>query len=120
MKNLFSYLSSRYEVQIDNGRALIRTPIMYFGADHAFSFTIVKAGDGYTVSDGGQTLDYLRECTDADRYAERIMSVMRSFSITLDSDELIGFIPSVESGQTGRALHNYLLGVGIIANLYLI
>ncbi len=121
MQKLIKYLSSSVELEPHGESLTVRTPIMYFGADHTFSFRIEHSGvDGYLISDCGQTLDYLRECADVSVYSDRIMDIARRFALNLDVDALTAFIPSVDSGQTGRSIHKYLLGVGIIANIYLI
>lgn len=121
MNELIEYLKGSVSLEPSGDAVILHTPIMYIGADRTFSFEIVREGnEGYSISDGGRTLDFLSECCDISHYTDRIMSILRHFSANLEGDSITAFIPSLKSGQTGRAISNYLLLVGIIANLYLI
>ena len=121
MDELIEYLRGAVSLEASEDALILHTPIMYIGADRPFSFELTRAGEcGYSISDRGRTLNFLSGCCDISRYTDRIMSTLRHFSANLEGDSITAFIPSLKSGQTGRAISNYLLLVGIIANLYLI
>ncbi len=99
-----------------NGILLLK-PIMYQGADHSFSFYVEKRGNGFTVSDRGETLEYLSENLNPGIYAERIEAVCERFEITLTDGAFYGRLASIESGQTMRNLFKFIGAMNMIANI---
>ena len=120
MKDFYRALLSSYKVKPYRDGFLLSADIMYVGADRKFSFYIKKEGDGFLISDRGETLSFLRENADASRYALKIYDIATRFEAMLDGGEILMVLPSYESGQTIRCLHKYLLVVGIIANIDII
>lgn len=118
MKNFIQQLTNSYSIQVVDDGIILRTSIMYSGADHTFSFCIKPRGEsGYTVTDGGQTLDYLRENLDINKYLDKIQQVCERFEIQLIDGAFVGSLASLASGQTIRNLHKFIGAMNIIANI---
>ena len=120
MDELIEVMKNQYELTVTDNRAVLRTPIMYMGADHTFSFYVERRGGRLVISDGGQTIGYLRENADPSGYAERIESICEYFEIEREGDELIGTLASIESNQTLRSFHKYIGALNMIAYTYAI
>jgi len=120
MKDFYRELLSSYKVKPHGEGFILSTDIMYFGADHTFSFYIKHSDDCFIISDRGQTLSYLRENLDVDNLSAKIMDLLRRFGAVLDKGEIKAILPSYESNQTIRCLHNFIFTVGLIANIDLI
>ena len=118
MKNFLDKYRDSFSIEEYGDGVLLHTPVMYRGADHTFSFYLVKRESGsFVISDRGRTLSYMRENFDPRKYADKIASVCESFGITESDGELYGILPSYESGQTMRALHAFMGAMYIIANI---
>ena len=118
MKNFIEQLTDLYSVQIVDDGIILRTAIMYAGADHTFSFFIQLQGEGsYTITDRGQTLDYLRENIDPNKYLDKIHKICERFEIELTDGVFIGRLASIASGQTMRNLSKFIGAMNIIANV---
>ncbi len=121
MKEFLQKYCDSYSVREWGEGFLLMTPIMYKGADHTFSFYLVKNDTGsFRISDRGQTLDYMRENFDPEQYRERIDAVCERFEIERVGDELIGRVASYESGQTMRGLLAFVGAVSTIVNVDLL
>lgn len=116
MDTLIDKLNKQYSYeQLDNG-IVIRTPIMYNGADHTFSFYIKRSETGgFVISDRGQTLDYLRENVNLSKYLDKIDKICEFFEIKLTNDEFIGRLASIESNQTMRNFNKFIGAMNMIA-----
>lgn len=117
MKELKDKLINAFSVCECGDGILLLTPVMYQGADHGFSFYVEKRGSSFTVSDRGQTLDYLSENLNPGIYAERIEAVCKRFEITLTDGVFYGKLASIESGQTMRNLFKFIGAMNMIANI---
>ena len=120
MKNFYRELLSSYKIKPHKDGFILGTDIMYFGADHTFSFYIEPSGESFIISDQGQTISYLRENIDINRYKDRIMDLLKRFDAIYDRGEIKSILPSYKSNQTIRRLNNFILTVGLIANIDLI
>lgn len=120
MKDFYRELLSSYRVKRHKDGFILYTDIMYFGADHTFSFFIKNSDGLLIISDQGQTLSYLRENTDISKLQAKIADLLRRFGAVLDQGEIKASLPSYESKQMIRCLHNYLFTVALIANIDLI
>ncbi len=120
MKDFYRELLSSYRVKRHKDGFILYTDIMYFGADHTFSFFIKHSDNQLIISDQGQTLSYLRENVDIGKLQAKITDFLRRFGAVLDRGEIKATLPSYESKQTIRCLHNYLFTVGLIAYIDLI
>ena len=121
MNSFIEKLKTSYSYQSSEDGIILHTPIMYTYADHSFSFFIKRSeGDGFTVTDRGQTLDYLRENADPNKYGEKIAKICEHFGIELIGREFVGKLSSLESGQTMRNLHKFMGAMNIIANIYIV
>lgn len=109
-------LKKQYNIeQVENG-IIIHTPIMYDGADHTFSFYIKQSiNDSFKITDRGQTLDYLRENVNADKYKDKIKKVCEYFEIDLIDGEFVGQLASLESNQTMRNFNKFIGAMNMIA-----
>ena len=120
MKDFYRELLSSYKLKADNGGFILYTDITYFGAEEPASFYIEKSEDGFLISDKGQTLSYLKSNIDSSRYKQKILDLTRRFGAVIDGNEIKASLPPLETNQTVRALHNFIMTVGIIANIDLI
>lgn len=118
MKNFIEQLTNLYSTQMADDGVILRTAIMYAGADHTFSFYIKPCGENsYTITDRGQTLEYLRENLDPNKYLDKICKICERFEIELIDGEFVGRLASLSSGQTMRNLHKFIGAMNIIANI---
>ena len=118
MERFLKEFYSSYSCKEYRDGILLSTPIMYQGADHTFSFYITQNKTGsFTISDNGETLDYMRENFNPEKYMDKIMSVCERFSITLENNAFIGKIASYESNQAMRTFNIFIGAMNIIANI---
>ena len=116
MNALMEEIKEMYNCQVTEDGILLRTPIMYDAADHTFSFLIRQCGENaYTVTDRGQTLEYLRENMNPNKYAEKIARICEHFEIEQIGGEFVGTLASLASGQTLRNLHKFIGTMHMIA-----
>ena len=118
MEKFLDHLRESYSVREHEDGFIINTPILYRFADHTFSF-FLKSNDGcgFTVSDRGETLDYLNECFDPAQYMDKIQAICKYFSITLENDVFTGQIASYETNQAMRTFHIFIGAMNMIANI---
>ena len=117
MNAFLDKLSNAFSVRECEGGIMLLTPIMYQGADHGFSFFVEKSGNGFTINDRGETLEYMRENFDPKRYEDRIASICERFEITLEDGVFYARLASIESGQTMRNLFKFISAMNMIANV---
>ena len=121
MKGFIEKLNTSYICQPSEDGIVLHTPIMYTYADHPFSFFIKRSeGNGFIVTDRGQTLDYLRENDDPGKYSEKIAKICEHFHIELIEGEFVGKLSSLESGQTMRNLYKFMGAMNMIANIHIV
>lgn len=117
MTKLYELLRTSFSVGIQEDALVLKTPIMYKAADHTFSFMISRSASGsLAITDRGQTIDYLRENLDVNKYADFIRSVCERFEITYDQGAFYAHVASAESGQTARTVCTFIGAMNIIAN----
>lgn len=117
MKDFFGHFIKSYSCKTEENGIILSAPVMYPCADHAFSFYIEACGNGFRISDRGQTLAYLRENLNPAHYAENIRAVCERFEITLENGVFYGYLASYASGQTMRNLHKFIGAMHLIANI---
>ena len=82
-----------------------------------FSAACQRKSAPMTISDRGETLDYLNECFDPAQYMDKIQAICKYFSITLENDVFTGEIASYESNQSMRTFHMFIGAMNMIANI---
>ena len=118
MKNLMENLKDLYFAEMAKGAIVLRTSIMYDGADHFFSFYIKQDGEGgYVITDNGQTYDYLRENFNPNKYLDKIHDICHRFEIQFVDGKFVGRLALLQSGQTARNIHTFIGAMHIIANI---
>ena len=118
MNDFIKQLNEIYSHKTSEDGIILETPIMYAAADHSFSFFIKPCKEkGFTVTDRGQTMDYLRENVNPSKYEKKIERICKLFGIELIEGEFVGKLASLESGQTMRNLHTFIGTMNIIANV---
>lgn len=118
MNTFITALRESFSVREYENGWILSTPMMYSGADHTLSFYIVpNEGGSFTVSDRGETLEYLRECVDPRRFEGRIASICERFEIVLENGVFYRTLASYASNQTMRNLYTFLGAMYMIANV---
>ncbi len=118
MNKFINCLRESYQCREHEDGFIISTEIMYTYADHTFSFFIKNEDNcGFTISDRGQTLNYLNECFDPEKYADKIQAICNHFSITRENDVFSAHIASYETNQTIRTFHAFVEAMSMIANI---
>ncbi|MBR2370506.1 MAG: DUF1828 domain-containing protein [Clostridia bacterium] len=117
MTELADILNHSFVLEVLKEGIVLKTPIMYQAADHTFSFLISRNASGnLTVTDRGQTIDYLRENLDVNKYADFIRTVCQRFEIKYEQGAFYAHVASVESGQTARTVCTFIGAMNMIAN----
>lgn len=118
MEEFMKHLRESYSCREYEDGFIISTPIMYHFADHTFSF-FIKEDEvcGFTITDRGETLDYLNECFDPAIYMDKIQTICKHFSITLENDVFSAHIASYMTNQTMRTFHMFIGAMNMIANI---
>lgn len=118
MEKFIENLKSSYTVEKYKDGFVLYTPIMYKYADHTFSFYIKQnENGGFTITDRGQTLDYLDEAFDPMEYWDSILKVCKKFEIDFNDGVFSGKIASYQTNQTMRTLNIFIGAINIIANI---
>ena len=118
MKDFIINLKNCYSISKYQNGILLLTPIMYEGADHTFSFYIEKNKTGdYKITDCGQTISYLRENINVNKYISKIEEICKRFEIELVDNIFVSKLASLESNQTMRNLEKFIGTMNIIANI---
>lgn len=117
MEKFIESLKSSYTVEKYQDGFILYTPIMYKYADHTFSFYIEKNSCGFTITDRGQTVDYMRENFAPEKYMDSILKICERFELNFADGVFSGSIASYQTNQTMRTLNIFIGAMNIIANI---
>lgn len=120
IKNFLNTFLTSFDCYEENNGLVFVLPNKYNYAEKRTSFFITEeTNGGFTISDRGQTLNYLEDEMDVDLagYSNFINKLCKQYEIKLENKVFTAHLASFETNQTMINLLNFLGAMQTIANI---